>query len=596
MAKSYKQARMRIATTINARYYQTDDVADGYFIDGRFPRQNEQRSVDRELGSEDRGNVLTIYGRPEGEDQAWQESLMALSDQVKAGNHLIDDELNLLAEASLETTGRQALSSGGREPYFAGIMTQDGEAVAITLGDGGAYLYRNDILYALTNDDYPLEAIDLNGNAVDMVDSYAAGSAGTVRYSNIVELEQNDVLIVCNRDVLAAVGQKEFMRHLYDAEDASDAAGRIVTAASANSPGVVMQIGMSFIEYIMPLDKPQKSGLNLGRFATASMSQEEIRQAAATEHADVGAKTQQFHPDMLTRGAGGASGTGAPPEHKDFARGGGGRGRGETAPMPPVSSDTDRYSRMAASSFGRQRGGQEREDVDYSEPGPHTPYRPNDATEAGYMAASERYKTSPQTSGRRRIGYDTDPDRGYGIHDLDDTGAYEDYDDYDDLDDRGRTKKIVVLVILGAVILVSIYALVRLLIGGGDTPASQPTDLTDPPASVEQTDPSTPVLPPVDTSPPTTGQTDPPTDPTGTTGETDTDPTDSETDDTTTGTTVAGSRTYTVAAGDSMWAITQRHYGRVSDELIEHILAANEMTSPNIFPGQELIIPPPPVD
>lgn len=587
MAKSYKQAKMRIATTINARYYQTDDIADGYFIDGRFPRQNEQRSVDRELGSEDRGNVLSIYGRPESEDQAWQETLVALSDQVKAGNHLIDDELNLLAEASLETTGRQALSSGGREPYFAGIMTQDGEAVAITLGDGGAYLYRNDILYALTNDDFPLEPIDLNGNTVDMVDSYAAGSAGTVRYSNIVELEQNDVLIVCNRDVLAAVGQKEFMRHLYDAEDASDAAGRIVTAASANSPGVAMQIGMSFVEYIMPLDRPQKSGLNLGRFATASMTQDEIRQAAATPQGEIDAKTQQFHPDMLTRGAGsGVSGTGAPPEPSQYSRG---RGRGETAPMPPVSSDTDRYSRMAASSFSRQQGGRGRDDVDYPEPGPHTPYRPeDDAMEAGYLAASERYKTTPQqTSGRRRIGYDTDPDRGYGIHDLDDTGAYEDYDDYDDLDDRGRTKKIVVLVILGAVILVSIYALIRLLLGGGDTPSTQPQTTTAPVSTITQTD-SQPALPPVTTDPTEPAST--------TTAGTEADPSGTQEDPETTDTAPPGSRTYTVQAGDSMWRITQRHYGNVSDALIEHILKANNMTSPNIYPGQELIIPPPPVN
>ena len=46
-----------------------------------------------------------------------QETPVALSDQVSAGNHLIDDELNLLAEACL-TTGRQALSSGGREPIL----------------------------------------------------------------------------------------------------------------------------------------------------------------------------------------------------------------------------------------------------------------------------------------------------------------------------------------------------------------------------------------------------------------------------------------------------------------------------------------------
>ncbi|HHU13047.1 MAG TPA: hypothetical protein GXZ64_07445, partial [Clostridiaceae bacterium] len=196
MAKAYRQANTRIATTVNARYYPTDDISDGYFLDGRFPGKREGRAADVTLDREDRGAVLAVYGRPQDEETAWQDSLQNLTAQVKAGNHEIDDELNLLAEASLEITGRQTLTTSGREPYFAGVMVQDGEAVAITLGDAGAYLYRSDFLHALTNDDFPLEAIDFNGNPVELGDAYAAGSAGTVRYSNIVSLEQNDVLIV----------------------------------------------------------------------------------------------------------------------------------------------------------------------------------------------------------------------------------------------------------------------------------------------------------------------------------------------------------------------------------------------------------------
>lgn len=584
MAKSFRQANTRIATTVNARYYPTDDISDGYFLDGRFPGKREARAADVTLDREDRGAVLAIYGRPQDEETAWQESLQNLTAQVKAGNHEIDDELNLLAEASLEITGRQMLTSNGREPYFAGVMVQDGEAVAITLGDGGAYLYRSDFLHALTNDDFPLEPIDFNGNPVDLIDTYAAGSAGTVRYSNIVSLEQNDVLIVCNKDVLAAVGQKEFMRLLYEAEDANEAAGLIMTAASAKSPGVPMQIGLSFIDYIVPLDK--KSGLNLGRFATASMSQADLQAAAEDPNS---AKTQQFNPDVLSRGGGfgvGASGRPAPESHSAY--------QPKDKPSPPAGdfddfyqkpagvkpgSDTDRYSRMAASSFGKQGGGLGG-DLDYPAESRDS-QQPPSAVEEGYFAAQERYRTGQTTGARRRAAQDTAA-RSVGTHDLDDLGAYEDYDDYEDFDDRGRTKKIVVLVLLGAIILASIYALIRLLVGGGDAATTTAAVTT---VTVEQTT----TLPAVVTETDAEEEEEEEVTPTPTpspTPEADVSPTPP-----------AGSQTYTVQPNDSWWSIATRFYNAGNEELSELIAQANGKTANDVIHvGDVLIIPPKPAD
>lgn len=575
MAKAYRQANTRIATTVNARYYPTDDISDGYFLDGRFPGKREGRAADVTLDREDRGAVLAVYGRPQDEETAWQDSLQNLTAQVKAGNHEIDDELNLLAEASLEITGRQTLTTSGREPYFAGVMVQDGEAVAITLGDAGAYLYRSDFLHALTNDDFPLEAIDFNGNPVELGDAYAAGSAGTVRYSNIVSLEQNDVLIVCNRDVLAAVGQKEFMRLLYEAEDANEAAGLIMTAASAKSPGIPMQIGLSFIDYIMPLDK--KTGLNLGRFATASLSQAELNANAQD------AKTQQFNPEMLARGGAGMSGSGKPESPtRDYSANQTGDKpiSGDTSgiyaklPSTKPGSDTDRYSRMAASSFARGQGGG---DVDYAEQGQDAVE--SNAVQEGYRAAQERY-SAEQPFGRRRGAPAQTTDRAYSAHDLDDLGAYEDYDDYEDLDDRGRVKKIIVLVLLGAVILASIYVLIRLLVGGGDTPATQPSTVV----TEAVTDTTVPAVITPSTEEPEPTETEETTEAT-------------ETEASTAETTQAGSRTYIVQAGDSWWAIATRFYGRGSMELSRHIAVANGKTeNDGISVGEELIIPPAPTE
>lgn len=582
MAKPFRQANTRIATTVNARYYPTDDIVDGYFLDGRFPNKRELRAVDVTLDREDRGAVLAIYGRPQDEATAWQDSLVTLVNQVKEGQAEIDDQLNVLAEASLEIVGRQTLATDSREAYFAGVMVQDGEAVAITLGDGGAYLYRSDFLHALTNDDFPLEAIDLNGNAVDLVDTYAAGSAGTVRYSNIVSLEQNDALIVCNKEVLEAVGQREFMRLLYEAEDANEAAGLIITAASAKSPGVPMQIGISFVEYVVPLEK-KPAGLNLGRFATASVSQADLQAALSND-----AKTQQFNPNLLSRGG---SGAGRPDAdaYKPQARG---KDVQDDAAGDPadlyakpetrggVSSDTDRYSRMAAESFGYGKGRDESGDdgPSYASKQSHFDNAPGFGA---YDDDDDAFATAPIPRQKKRKEPPVKESRQVGIHDLDDTGAYEDYDDYDDLDDRGRTKKIVVLVLLGAIILISLYALIRLLVGGGGTTTTTTTAAVTT-LSTENVVPPIVTPGPDDTSDGTTGGT--------------TEPTPSPTPAATpTPTVPAGSVTHVVTADDSWYSLAVKYYQSGEARYYNYIAEANGKTAnDNIFVGQTLTIPPKP--
>ncbi|HBP37774.1 MAG TPA: hypothetical protein DD640_03360 [Clostridiales bacterium] len=123
------------------------------------------------------------------------------------------------------------------------------------MGNGCAYLYRSDVLYPLTQDDFPLEAIDYNGKPVPSIDVYCAGVAGTVRYSNIAQLQPDDCIIVCNKDVMDALGQREVLRMLYDAEDQADAAGLIMTAASAKLPGVPLQFLIGFVESISAAER-----------------------------------------------------------------------------------------------------------------------------------------------------------------------------------------------------------------------------------------------------------------------------------------------------------------------------------------------------
>jgi LysM repeat protein len=277
MAKSNRAAVTRIATTVTARYYPTSGANDGFYLDGRLSGRREHRAADITLDREDRGFFYAVYAHlssASGEDSTIvpvRKSLDKIMTDVKQPSQNIDTEINDLAECAVSVVGRMTLKHDGmRQPYFSGILVRDGELAAITMGNGCAYLYRSDILYPLTSDDYPLEAIDYAGKPVKDLDVYCAGVAGTVRYSNIAQLQMDDCLITCNREVMEALGQREILRMLYEAEDQADAAGMIITAAAAKLPGTPMQFMIGFVEHIESVDRTGRVTLARGHADTAS--------------------------------------------------------------------------------------------------------------------------------------------------------------------------------------------------------------------------------------------------------------------------------------------------------------------------------------
>lgn len=277
MAKSTKAAITRIATTVTARYFPTSGATDGFFLDGRLSGRREHRAADITLDREERGFFYAVYAHLAGDNQEdatnsqVRKPLDKIMNEVRQPGHNIDTEINELAECAVSVVGRIALKHDGmRQPYFAGILVRDAEMAAVTMGGGCAYLYRGDVLYPLTSDDYPLEAIDFAGKPVTGLDVYCAGVAGTVRYSNIAQLQLDDCLIVCNRDVMEALGQREVLRMLYEAEDQADAAGMIMTAAAAKLPGTPMQFMIGFVENITSADRSARIGVTRGFGDTAT--------------------------------------------------------------------------------------------------------------------------------------------------------------------------------------------------------------------------------------------------------------------------------------------------------------------------------------
>jgi len=277
MAKSPRAAQTRIAATVTARYYPSSGAADSFYLDGRITGRREHRAADITLDREDRGFFYSVFAHLAGSapDDASQARVRKALDKIHAEVHQpgrnIDNEINELAECAVSVTGRITLQHDGvRQPYFAGVMVRDSELAAVTMGSGCAYLYRGDVLYPLTSDDFPIDAIDGNGKPVQGIDVYCAGVAGTVRYSNIAQLQLDDCIILCNREIMDALGQREILRMLYEAEDQADAAGLIMTAASAKLPGVPMQFLIGFVESITSVDRTSR--LTLGRTQTDTYS------------------------------------------------------------------------------------------------------------------------------------------------------------------------------------------------------------------------------------------------------------------------------------------------------------------------------------
>ena len=268
MAKNSRYASARLTTTVNARYVPDEQIKDAFYLDGRFPGLNEKRAAENTLDRDDRGFLFALFAYPaeRGENAAeadFVRSVRQLNDQVKEGNKSIDIQINDLADASVEVCGKATLPQAGvRQAYFAGIIVKEAEIAAVTTAAGCAFLYRGDVLYPLTASDFKLEPYDLNGNPIERLNEYSAGVAGTIRYSNITPIKQNDCLILCNKEVAETLGQREMLRILDDAQDQKDAAADMITAAAAKQPGTTMQVMISFVEYIEAAEKTGRlSGL-----------------------------------------------------------------------------------------------------------------------------------------------------------------------------------------------------------------------------------------------------------------------------------------------------------------------------------------------
>ena len=255
----------RLATTLTARFYPSQSLTDAFYLDGRLCGKRETRQADITIDKDERGFFLSVFTHPTiqgfepGSLPPFEPQLRDLCNEVKNGHKEIDGMIEKFLSTAVEVAGALKLNDNQtRNPYFSGVIVRDSEAFAVTIGNGLAFLYRDDTVFPLTDAGIPMEPIDAYGNRVGDFQYYCSSKTANALWSNFFTLTPNDCIILCNKAVYDALGQREILRILTDAEDQCDAAGLILTQASARMPNTPMQISISFVENVT---KEEKRGL-----------------------------------------------------------------------------------------------------------------------------------------------------------------------------------------------------------------------------------------------------------------------------------------------------------------------------------------------
>ena len=255
----------RLASTMTARYFPSGTLTDAFYLDGRLCGKRETRQADITIDKDERGFFFSLFTHPSiegfepGTIPPFEPQLRGLCNEVKNGHKEIDAMIEKFLSTAVEVAGTTKLiENESRDPYFTGVIVRDSEAFAVTIGGGLAFLYRDDTLFPLTDAGIPMEPIDAYGNRVGDFQYYCSSKTANALWSNFFTLTPDDCIILCNKSIYDALGQREILRILTDAEDQCDAAGLILTQASARMPNTPMQISISFVESVT---KEEKRGL-----------------------------------------------------------------------------------------------------------------------------------------------------------------------------------------------------------------------------------------------------------------------------------------------------------------------------------------------
>lgn len=270
----------RLASTLTARYFPSQVLTDAFYMDGRLCGKRENRQADITIDKEEKGFFFSIFTHPTiqgfepGTLPPFEPQLRNLCSDVKFGHKEIDSMIEKFLSTAVDVAGTMKLpDSEVRTPYFSGVIVKDAEVFAVTIGNGLAFLYRDDTLFPLTDAGIPMEAIDAYGNRVGDFQYYCSSKTANALWSNFFTLTPDDCIILCNKAVYDALGQREILRILTDADDQCDAAGAVITQASARIPNTPMQFSISFVESVTKEEKKGLFGFRKNKAASEDTSE-----------------------------------------------------------------------------------------------------------------------------------------------------------------------------------------------------------------------------------------------------------------------------------------------------------------------------------
>lgn len=251
----------RLATTVTSHEVKNDSLINIFYLDGRSNRFPQTNDLDITLDRTALGfylNISSTRKKDANRDNLLEKRVSQdqITESIKT-NADIDSVVNDMAENAIKLTGKFNLDTQKREsrPYYSGVIIKESELAAVTLGEAVAFLYRDETLYPLTENDFKFKAENFHGETVDNYDIYAAGRAGSIKYSNIAQLRVDDCIILATNNVIKSLGQKNLLKILDEAYDQQESAELIHEYMTLKRPNEPFQFMMSFVEDIFVTSK-----------------------------------------------------------------------------------------------------------------------------------------------------------------------------------------------------------------------------------------------------------------------------------------------------------------------------------------------------
>lgn len=251
----------RLATTVTSHEVKHDSLINIFYLDGRSNRFPQTNDLDITLDRTALGfylNISSTRKKDANRDNLLEKRVSQdqITEAIKT-NADIDSVVNDMAENAIKLTGKFNLDTQKREsrPYYSGVIIKESELAAVTLGEAVAFLYRDETLYPLTENDFKFKAENFHGEVVDNYDIYAAGRAGSIKYSNIAQLRVDDCIVLATNNVVKSLGQKNLLKILDEAYDQQEAAELIHEYMTLKHPNEPFQFMMSFVEDIFVTSK-----------------------------------------------------------------------------------------------------------------------------------------------------------------------------------------------------------------------------------------------------------------------------------------------------------------------------------------------------